>query len=113
MWIVFMLTSIIETTIYILMPFWLSDYNNGFVFQLYMMIAELLAAIAVYFIIDSKKTGGRSKLVVLISLLIFGISVLVYIYGRSTLLFGLSTISFLLKIMFTAEMVIMNENYIT
>jgi len=108
-----MLTSIIETTLYILMPFWLSDYNKGFMFQLYMMIAELMAAIAVYFIIDSKKTGGRSKLVVFISLLICAVSGLVYVYGRSTLIFGLSTISFLLKIMFTAEMVIMNENYIT
>lgn len=93
------------------MPFWLSDYNKGFVFQLYMMIAELMAAIAVYFIIDSKKTGGRSKLVVFISLLICAVSCIVYAYG--TLIFGLSTISFLLKIMFTAEMVIMNENYIT
>lgn len=93
------------------MPFWLSDYNKGFVFQLYMMIAELMAAIAVYFIIDSKKTGGRSKLVVFISLLICAVSCIVYVYG--TLIFGLSTISFLLKIMFTAEMVIMNENYIT
>lgn len=109
-----MLTSIIETTLYILMPYWLKEYDSkGFLFQLYMMLAELCAAIAVYFIIDSKNTGGRTKLVVIVSLIIFGISSMTYIFESKVLIFGLSGISFFLKIMFTAEMVIMNENYTT
>lgn len=113
-WIVFMLTSIVETTLYILMPFWLSDFDSkGFLFQLYMMLAELAAAIVVYFIIDSKQVGGRSKLVVIISLTMFLTCGLVSMYEYKALIYGLTFLSFLLKIMFTAEMVIMNESYTT
>ncbi|CAD8192345.1 unnamed protein product [Paramecium pentaurelia] len=112
-WIVFMLTSIIETTLYYLMPFWLGDSQKGFMAQMYMMLAELMAGIVVYFIIDSKKTGGRSKLVLLLSVLIFITSVILIIFEDSFLVYGLTLISFLLKVMFTAEMVIMNENYTT
>ncbi|CAD8097926.1 unnamed protein product [Paramecium primaurelia] len=112
-WIVFMLTSIIETTLYYLMPFWLGDSQKGFMAQMYMMLAELMAGIVVYFIIDSKKTGGRSKLVLLLSVLIFVTSVILIIFKDSFLVYGLTLISFLLKVMFTAEMVIMNENYTT
>ncbi|CAD8128532.1 unnamed protein product [Paramecium sonneborni] len=112
-WIVFMLTSIIETTLYYLMPFWLGDSQKGFMAQMYMMLAELMAGIVVYFIIDSKKTGGRSKLVLILSVMIFLTSLLLIIFEDVFLVYGLTIISFLLKVMFTAEMVIMNENYTT
>ncbi|CAD8208345.1 unnamed protein product [Paramecium octaurelia] len=112
-WIVFMLTSIIETTLYYLMPFWLGDTQKGFMAQMYMMLAELMAGIVVYFIIDSKKTGGRSKLVMILSVMIFVASVVLIIMQDPFLVYGLTIISFLLKVMFTAEMVIMNENYTT
>lgn len=80
---------------------------------MYMMLAELLAGIVVYFIIDTKKTGGRSKLVLILSILICITSITLILIGDSFLVVGLTLISFLLKIMFTAEMVIMNENYTT
>lgn len=80
---------------------------------MYMMLAELMAGIVVYFIIDSKKTGGRSKLVLLLSVMIFVTSVILIIFEDYFLVYGLTIISFLLKVMFTAEMVIMNENYTT
>lgn len=78
-----------------------------------MMLAELMAGIVVYFIIDSKKTGGRSKLVLLLSVMILITSVILIIFEDYFLVYGLTLISFLLKVMFTAEMVIMNENYTT
>lgn len=80
---------------------------------MYMMLAELAAGIVVYFIIDTKKTGGRSKLVLILSILICITSISLILIGDSFLVVGLTFISFLLKIMFTAEMVIMNENYTT
>lgn len=45
-----------------------------------MMIAELLAGISVFFFIDSRKTGGRSKLVLIISLMIGIVSLLLLIF---------------------------------
>ena len=43
---------------------------------MYMMLAELMAGIVVFFVIDSKKTGGRSKMVLILSLLIGIVSVI-------------------------------------
>jgi hypothetical protein len=77
------------------------------------MLAELMAGIVVFFVIDSKKTGGRSKMVLILSLLIGTVSVIQWIFEEDILVYGLTGISFLLKVMFTAEMVIMNENYTT
>lgn len=80
---------------------------------MYMMLAELMAGIVVFFVIDSKKTGGRSKMVLILSLMIGTVSVIQWIFEEDILVYGLTGISFLLKVMFTAEMVIMNENYTT
>lgn len=111
MWIVFVLTSILETSIYILMPFWLHSYAKGFLSMMAMMLSELVANLCVGRIIDSTRFGGRQRLVIIIACVISCVSMAVYLFGEPLLMFGLTSISFLLKMMFTTEMVIMNENY--
>ena len=47
---------------------------------MYMMLAELMAGIVVFFVIDSKKTGGRSKMVLLLSIMIGIVSATLWIF---------------------------------
>jgi hypothetical protein len=81
MWLVFILTSIIETSLYILMPFWLNQSSKGFTQVMYMMVSELIANLTVLRVIDSKVIGGRSRLVIVLALLIGLVSMLVYLIG--------------------------------
>lgn len=59
MWVVFILTSFIECSLYILMPFWLHEHSHGFEIILFMMVSELLANVCIYRVIDNKLLGSR------------------------------------------------------
>lgn len=111
LWMLSALNQIQWLSSYLLMPFLFAAKNSGFESMLWMFIVEFIFVFFLSFFIDSPNYGGRLKILLCSSIMLFLASTSLYLLREQVLFLGLVVIKLGTRAVLSAIYIITCENY--